>query len=194
MFAYCNNNSVNFTDPRGDVAVSTDSFWGWVGGKIGIWFAELITGNHYETGDCINPIAVDAVETAVDIGTAFVNNAEISGGFGLGLAGEAVLLDYISLSGGVAYDVFHITLTPNNIRIRERSQIGFDASYSVLELGSSEQQFRDYSNNYPNEFYNDDSTKSVIFGTGRYFFMGGSFQISLNVECFCNEVLQVLLR
>lgn len=67
-----------------------------------------------------------------------------------------------------------------------------EASFAFLSGGSSHQQFRNYSNNYPNEFYNEISDKTVLFGFNAYLFLGASLQLSLDVEGFLAEIERIL--
>ena len=190
MFAYCRNNPVCRVDKSG----TSDSYAGWVGEEFGKWIYELITGDSYPTNNYTNPLIVGAIQAIANVGAAFVNNAEVSAGIGLGLAGETTLFDAIGVSGGLAYDVCYITATPNSIRFRERFQESCEVTFAFLNAGPSHQQFRDYSNAHPNDFYEEESDKTVIFSGGAYLYMGASFQVALDVPGFFEDIDHILGR
>ena len=170
MFAYCNNNPVNYTDKSGKAPIDpSGDFGGWIGESTGKLLLELI-------GD-------DTVKVLHEVGNAATYNLELSCGFGLGLYLGGGRKDFLSVEAGIYYDLVHIEYADATWSVSEYSYEGINAAIPLVPVfEESVEQYRAFDSN---EWITKSSQPSLnITGGGAYFFGGASFAIGFDIIGF----------
>ena len=192
MFAYCNNNPVNYVDSSGKYSYSFASdYAGWIGQLFGEWLYEIITTDEDEK-DVNGLPTVNA--TTKKVFNSVVRNTEISIGIGMGFEGEATVLDVAGVTAGMHGNIAQLEYCDGQWSSTKEMYVGATITVFGNEYGAADSYvFSKETNSFVQSSWlwsNPNIDSITLLGASAYFIAGGSFRIGFDLNSFLYDIDQ----
>ena len=185
MFAYCNNNPANRSDPKGTIPFYDSPIQKAID-DFAKWYRD---SSEYER-DSNGHLTLNAkIKRSVQ---AVERNIVATAGIGLGMYGGIIATEYANLDIGMHYDLCRIELSKGTLDIYQYYYEGVEANLLfILGEGSQNQEIRrDISGAGPWRSVESPDVVSM-WGIGGYFFAGGCVAIGIDVASIKSELCNV---